>query len=280
MIRFDRRLLMIGFIGAAASAVVATLAWQTWFASAPVPAQLEYLPPNTPVQLAQSQAATAPQMAAAGGEVRFDFSAETVGAPPRSFVPVVGNWVIGVDGDNRVLVVDGRRWQEGQPAAGIADRARTIYGERYAEFLDNVMAFAYYPYAVATGIDDFREGEISLRFKPIEGRIDQGMGILFDLQPNGDYLTVRANALENNLVLWKFEKGRRSSVKWVKDTPTLTHEWHDLRIVVRGTTIEGYLDGKLYLTDTLVRPVSGRIGVWSKADSVVYVDDFIARQTQ
>ena len=108
-------------------------------------------------------------------------------------MPVVGNWVIGVDGDNRVLVVDGRRWSEGQPSAGIADRARSIYGERYAEFLDNVTAYAYFPYAVATGVEDFREGEITMRFKGIEGRIDQGAGILFNLQPNGDYLTLRAN---------------------------------------------------------------------------------------
>jgi hypothetical protein len=270
---------MVGLAGIAASAAAAVVAWQMWFAPAPAPTQLEYLPPNAPLRLAQSQPAAAPQMAAADGEMRFDFSTETVGAPPQSFVPAVGNWVIGVDGDNRVLVVDGRRWQEGQPAAGIADRARTIYGERYAEFLDNVTAFAYYPYAIATGIDDFHEGEISLRFKPIDGRIDQGMGILFNLQPNGDYLTVRANALENNLVLWKFEKGRRSSVKWVKGTPALTHQWHDLRIVIKGTTIQGYLDGQLYLTDTLARPVSGRIGVWSKADSVVYVDDFTVRKS-
>ena len=268
---------MAGLAGIAASAAVVAVAWQAWFAPAPIPAQLEYLPTSAGDQLAQSQDAPAPMPTAGGDETRFDFSTEKVGAQPQSFVPVVGNWLIGVDGDDRVLVVDGRRWQEGQPAAGIADRARTIYGERYAEFLDSVTAFAYYPYAVATGIDDFREGEISLRFKPIDGRIDQGMGILFNLQPNGDYLTVRANALENNLVLWKFEKGKRSSVKWVKDTPSLSHDWHDLRVVVKGRTIEAYLDGKLYLTDTWTAPISGRIGVWSKADSVVYVDDFTVR---
>ncbi|MBI3677918.1 MAG: hypothetical protein HY243_15020 [Proteobacteria bacterium] len=183
-----------------------------------------------------------------------------------------------MDGDNRVLVVDGRKWQEGQPAAGIADRARSIYGERYAEFLDSVTAFAYYPYAVATGIDDFREGEISLRFKAIDGRVDQGLGILFDLQPNGNYLTVRANALENNLVLWKVEKGERTSVKWVRNVPTATGQWHDLRVVIKGTKFDCYLDGKLYLTDTLAHPASGRIGVWSKADSVVYVDDFTVQR--
>ena len=79
----------------------------------------------------------------------FDFSGETVGAQPQSFVPVVGNWTIAEEGGNRMLVVDGRKWKEGQAASGIAEQARALYGERYAEFLDNVKAFAYFPYAVA-----------------------------------------------------------------------------------------------------------------------------------
>ena len=207
-------------------------------------------------------------------EIKFDFQDETVGAQPKSFLPIVGNFAIGAEGDNKVLVIDGRNWKEGQTAAGVADRAKSLYGERYAEFLDSVKAFAYYPYAVAGGIEDFRAGEISMRFKGISGRIDQGAGILFNLQPNGDYLTVRANPLENNLVLWKFEKGRRSSVKWVRDVPTPTKTWHDLKVVIKGNTVEGYLNGKLYLTHQLAQPVSGKVGVWSKADSHMYIDDF------
>jgi hypothetical protein len=42
---------------------------------------------------------------------------------------------------------------------------------------------------------------------------------------------------------------------------------------ISGSKVEGYLNGKLYLEHTLPAPVSGRIGVWSKADSVVYFDD-------
>jgi hypothetical protein len=210
----------------------------------------------------------------AGAEIKIDFQDETVGAQPKSFVPIVGNFTIGAEGDNKVLVIDGRNWKQGQPAVGIAERAKTVYGERYAEFLDNVKAFAYFPYAVATGIDDFHQGEITLRFKAISGRIDQGAGILFNLKPNGDYLTVRANALENNLVLWKFEKGHRSSVKWVRDVPTATKTWHDLKVVIKGNAVEGYLNGKLYLTHQLPEPVSGKIGVWSKADSHMYIDDY------
>src|SRR5262249_51528146 len=126
----------------------------------------------------------------AGAEqaVKIDFSDETTGAEPKSFVSVVGVWRIDADGDNKVLAVDGRQWKEGQTAAGIADKARALYGDRYAEFLDRVQAYAYFPYTVAKDVADFRNGEISVRFEGISGRIDQGAGILFNLKTNGDYL--------------------------------------------------------------------------------------------
>jgi hypothetical protein len=65
--------------------------------------------------------------------LKIDFSDETVGAEPKSFISVVGVWRIETDGNNKVLVVDGRQWKEGQTAAGIADKARALYGERYAD---------------------------------------------------------------------------------------------------------------------------------------------------
>src|SRR5471032_2959187 len=214
--------------------------------------------------------------AAAQQSVKADLSSETVGAEPKSFLSVVGVWRVESEGSTKVLAVDGRQWKEGQSSAGIADKARALYGDRYAEFLDRVQAYAYYPYVVFKDVQDFRSGEMTVRFKGISGRIDQGEGILFNLKPNGDYLTVRANPLENNLVLWKFEKGKRSSVKWIRNTPTPTRQWHDLKVRIAGAKVEGYLDGKLYLEDTLPQPVSGRIGLWSKADSYVYFDQFSA----
>jgi hypothetical protein len=212
--------------------------------------------------------------AGAAEPLKVDFSDEAAGAEPKAFVGVVGVWRIENEGNNKVLAVDGRQWKEGQTAAGVADKARALYGDRYAEFLDRVQAYAYFPYAVARDVTDFRGGEISVRFEGISGRIDQGAGILFDLKTNGDYLTVRANPLENNLVLWKFEKGKRSSVKWVRDTPTPTRQWHDLKVRIDGAKVEAWLDGKRYLEHTLPKPVSGRVGLWSKADSHVYFDDY------
>src|SRR5256885_15091127 len=212
--------------------------------------------------------------AAAAPPTRIDFSRETVGAEPKSLVAVVGIWRIESEGGSNVLAVDGRQWKEGQSSAGIADKARALYGERYAEFLDRVQAYAYFPYAVVPNVENFTGGEITLRFEGLSGRIDQGAGILFNLKPNGDYLTIRANCLENNLVLWKFEKGKRSSVKWVRNTPTATRQWHELKVRISGSKVEGYLDGKLYLEDRLAQPVSGRIGLWSKADSYMHFTDY------
>ena len=212
--------------------------------------------------------------ATAADTLKIDFSKDTVGGEPSALVSVVGIWRIESEGNKKVLAVDGRQWKEGQSSAGIADKARALYGDRYAEFLDRVQAYAYYPYVVSKDVQDFKKGEITVRFEGISGRIDQGAGILFNLKPNGDYLTIRANCLENNLVLWKFEKGKRSSVKWIRDTPTPSRQWHELKVRIDGNKVEGWLDGKRYLEHTLPEPVSGRVGLWSKADSHVYFDDY------
>ena len=63
-------------------------------------------------------------------------------------------------------------------------------------------------------------------------------------------------------------------MKWIRDTPTPTRAWHVLTLRIAGAKVEGFLDGKPYLEHVLPAPVSGRIGLWSKADSHVYFDDF------
>jgi hypothetical protein len=163
----------------------------------------------------------------------------------------------------------------GQPAGGLAQKARSIYGSRHEEFIDNVKAFAYFPYAVAKDIEDFHDGEISLRFKLVSGQLDQCAGILFNLKPNGDYLTVRFNGKEDNVVLWTFNKGKRSFVKkGTENVPLTMNQWNSLKIRISGTSLQAYLNDKLLLEYTLAEAVSGKVGVWSKTDSVSYFDDF------
>src|SRR6187455_989033 len=98
-------------------------------------------------------------------QAKVDFASETVGAEPKSFLGVVGVLRVEQEGAKKVLAVDGRQWKEGQSSAGVADKARALYGDRYAEFLDRVQAYAYFPYTVATDVADFRDGEISVRFE-------------------------------------------------------------------------------------------------------------------
>ena len=206
---------------------------------------------------------------------RVDLSKEKPGKDSTKFLAVVGNWAVVDDGGAKVLGVDGRQWLRGQPANGLAQNARAIYGSRHEEFIDNVKAFAYFPYAVAKDIDDFHDGTITMRFKLVAGQLDQCAGILFNLKPNGDYLTVRFNGKEDNVVLWTFVKGKRSFVKkGSENVPLQMNTWHSLEIDVHGTTLQAWLDGKHLLDYTLAEAVSGRVGVWSKTDSVSYFDQY------
>ncbi len=253
--------------------------YKTRFSPETAPAQLEYLTTTQTstislISVANAREVTAVTQQTKNGQTLFDFSEETVGATPVTFTPAVGNWIIGSDNNNTVLVVDGRKWKRGIASVGIADKAKALYGERYAEFLDNVTAYAYFPFAVANNIDNFENGEITVRFKGVAGRIDQGAGILFDLKANGDYYAIRANPLEHNLVLWRYKHGKRSSVSWVRNVKTPSHKWHDLKLTVQGNLIKGSVNGKLYLTHRLPDSVSGKVGLWTKADSVVYFDDY------
>lgn len=207
--------------------------------------------------------------------IHVDLSRERVGHESTKFLAVVGNWSIVHDGAKNVLGVDGRSWLRGQPAGSLAEKARAIYGARNEEFIDNVKAWAYFPYAVAKDIPDFNDGDISIRFKIVAGQLDQCAGILFNLKPNGDYLTVRFNGMEDNVVLWTFNKGVRKFVKrGSENVPLSRNEWHTLLISVHGTNLQASLNGKHLLDFTLAEPVSGKVGVWSKTDSVIYYDDY------
>jgi len=206
---------------------------------------------------------------------RIVFDKDTPGKEPKSFLPMVGSWVVTKEAGHNVLFIDGRVWKRGQPAGGLADKARALYGARNEEFIESIKAFAYFPIAVAKGINDFQNGEISVRFQMVGGTLDRCAGILFNVKPNGDYLTVRFNGTEDNVVLWTFNNGVRKFVKRAPDiVPLELGTWHTLKVAVQGTQLKGYLDGKLMLEHTLAEPVSGKVGVWSKTDSMTEFDDF------
>lgn len=210
-----------------------------------------------------------------GKTIHVSLAAEASGREPKTFAPLVGSWVITRDAGKNVLFIDGRAWKRGQPAGGLADKARELYGARNEDFIESIKAFAYYPIAVYKGLDNFENGEISVRFQMIGGTLDRCAGILFDVKPNGDYLAVRYNGTEDNVVLWTFNNGVR---KFVNRAPTLVPlelgTWHTLKISVHGTQLKSWLDDRPMHEYTLPHPVSGKIGVWSKTDSMIEFADF------
>jgi hypothetical protein len=204
------------------------------------------------------------------------FDAETLGAPARAFEALIGDWHVGAaEGSpaRKGLLVDGTRWKQGTPSADLADQAKHLYGERYAEFLDGIKAFAFFPLAVWNG-DCAGDRKLSVRFYPIAGHIDQAAGIAYDVGKDGSYWGVRANALEDNLLFFKVARGKRSIVENVRGVQTATRTWHTLEVSIGGSTLVARLDGKERLRRTLERAPRGRCGLWSKADSKVLFDDF------
>ncbi len=203
-----------------------------------------------------------------------DFNADTLAAASPSFEAVIGDWYVAEDGGQRGVRVDGTKWQQGTPSASLADQAKKLYGDKHAEFLDGVKAFAFFPLAIYTGDPPKGDFRISMRFYPEAGRIDQGAGIAFDIGEDGSYQGVRANALENNVLCFKVVKGRRTVLENIRNTPTATKTWHTLQIEVRGSRLTSELDGQKRLDRDLGAAPRGRVGLWSKADSQVLFDDY------
>ncbi len=202
-------------------------------------------------------------------------AADKVGAEPKSFVPIVGDWVVTMDEGKKVVMVDGRKWKRGQPAGGLADKAREIYGARHEDFIDNIAAFAYYPTAVAKDIPNFENGELTVKFKMIGGALDRAQGIMFNLKTNGDWLCVRYNGTEDNLVLWTYTNGKRSFTKrGTENVPLELGTWHEIKVGIHGIKLTGYLDGKLLIEYDLKEPVNGKVGLWAKTDTMAEYDAF------
>lgn len=207
--------------------------------------------------------------------VTIDLSKEKPGAEPTRFVPIVGDWIVAQDEGKKVVMVDGRKWKRGQAAGGLADKAREIYGARHEDFIDNVAAFAYYPTAVAKDIASFANGELSVKFKMIGGALDRAQGIMFNLKTNGDWLAVRYNGTEDNLVLWTYTNGKRAFTKGgSENVPLELGTWHEIRVGVHGVKLTASLDGKQLIEYDLKEPVSGKVGLWAKTDTMAEFDAF------
>lgn len=207
--------------------------------------------------------------------LELSFDSDPVGSPAAGVEAVIGDWLVSEREGARGLLVDGSRWRSGTPSVNLADQARRLYGERYAEFLEGVKAFAFFPLAVARQDPPTGNVRMSVRFYPIAGQIDQAAGIAFGIQPDGSYACVRANALEDNILWARVVRGRRTIIDTIRNTPTPTRTWHTLSVELRGNAMTVELDSAQRFRKTLDKVPHGRVGLWSKADSQVLFDSFV-----
>jgi hypothetical protein len=113
--------------------------------------------------------------------------------------------------------------------------------------------------------------DVSVRFKPISGREDASAGIVFRFS-EGRYYVIRANALEDNFGFYYYDRGRRQIAGASVKAPALG-QWHKLRIAAAGDRIQGWLDDQMLIDRRDSRFASGRIGLWTKADSITAFDE-------
>jgi hypothetical protein len=138
-----------------------------------------------------------------------------------------------------------------------------------------------FPLCVKTN-SSLKDGFVEVKFKPVSGTNDQAAGLVWRYRDAENYYVARANALEDNVVLYKVEKGRRKSLDIVGRTggygvkeKVPAQEWSTLRVNFAEAHFAVLLNGKeLFTVEDSTFPEAGLLGLWTKADSVTLFDDF------
>jgi hypothetical protein len=178
----------------------------------------------------------------AGQTAEWTFDTEPVGRPPPGAEVFGGDWVVRPESDAPT------------PPNALCQTAT-----------------APFP-ALCLSDKIYTDVEVSVRFKPVSGREDQAAGILFRIQDSENYYIFRANALENNVMFFLYASGTRSILKRAP-ARVLAGQWQELKVEVAGNRFRGFLDGKLVAEVSDDSYTAGKVGLWTKADSVTCFDN-------
>jgi hypothetical protein len=189
---------------------------------------------------------------------KIDFTQDTVGQPPKGFL-------------------FGHTAKVGAPGTWVVQEES---GNKYLAQLDSDRTRARFPVAVLTAVTT-ADVDLAVRFRPVSGEVDQAAGLVWRFRDEDNYYIVRANALENNVVLYKVEKGKRTDLPlkgegrtYGKKAQVPSGQWTTLRVVAAGPRFEVYYNGsRLYEVEDTTFTDAGKVGVWTKADSVTHFDD-------
>ena len=123
-----------------------------------------------------------------------------------------------------------------------------------------------------------KDVSVSVHFKAVAGQVDQAAGLVARYRDANNYYITRANALEGNVRLYKVEGGRRKQFAGA-NCPVPSGEWQTLTLVVKGKHFNVFFNDKLLIeADDEAFSEAGKVGLWTKADSVTYFDDLTVEE--
>jgi hypothetical protein len=190
-----------------------------------------------------------------------------------TFVPIVGSWQHGTEDGRATITIDGTA-----PALKVDEaNVRAVFPTGAAGFVRVMSAPGVFPLATIREVARFMGGRLNVEFKILAGATDQTAGVAFNLKPDGTYHYARYNTKDGNVAIWKFESGARTVLAHGEAHQQLPFKvWHRLSVDIKGREITAMVNDKLRVVHTLDRDVDGRVGLWTKADSVTAFRNFTA----
>ena len=122
-----------------------------------------------------------------------------------------------------------------------------------------------------------KDVEVTVRFKPVAGSVDQAGGIAVRLASANNYYVVRANALEDNVRFYRVVKGKREQLAGA-DVKVASGAWQMLGLRAEGDRFTVLFDdAELFTVRDSTFAEAGRVALWTKADSVTHFDEIKVR---
>jgi len=181
--------------------------------------------------------------------VTIDFGKYALGRPPEGFTTAVTNSNV----PGKWIIVDAN-------------------GKKALAQTDTSQINPRFPICVYDKIS-IKNVEVTTDFMAVSGKLDQAAGLVARYKDENNYYITRANALEDNLRLYKVESGKRIQIAEAK-LKTTAGKWHNLKLEVCGTNQKVFYDGKLVINaNDATFQEAGKVGLWTKADSVTYFAD-------
>jgi hypothetical protein len=195
----------------------------------------------------------APGQAPAASSKIFNFDSDPVGSPPAGFEfartgqGAEGKWIVRDDPSkpgSHVLV---------QESADPTDYR--------------------FPLAVVKE-GSYKDVTLSVRARPVSGQVDQGFGMVWRYKDPNNYYITRCNADEDNCTIYHTVGGRRRPFQ-NKPIKVAKNTWHTLKLEASGDHFVVTYDRQKVLDakDETFKE-AGKVGLWTKADSVIEFDDF------